>query len=108
VPDLGDLGGAIADFFTNLFSSAEPGELPEGQRRGSIPKGRARVPDVRGLSVDEARITLGREGLRLEIHRLQERPDPVMGSVVDQVPVPGTRHHRAIPVKVYVQHLGDP
>jgi PASTA domain len=107
VLDLGDLGGAIADFFTNLFSRVDPGELLEGQGPGSIPRGRTTVPDVRGLNVDEARVTLGREGLRLEVHRLQERPAPVMGTVVDQDPVPGTHHRRAVPVKVYVQHLRD-
>jgi len=105
---LGDLGGAIADFFTNLFSHVNPGELVEGQGPGSRPRrGRTTVPDVRGLNVDEARVTLGREGLRLEVHRLQEPPAPVMGTVVDQVPEPGTRHRRAKPVMVFVQHLRD-
>jgi beta-lactam-binding protein with PASTA domain len=65
------------------------------------------VPDVRGLTVDDARRTLGREGLRLEVHRLQESPPPVMGTVVDQDPEPGTRHRRVKPVIVVVQHLPD-
>jgi hypothetical protein len=108
VLDLGDLGGAIADFFTNLFSRYDPGELDEGQGPGSIPRGRTSVPDVRGLNVDEARLTLGREGLRLEVHRVQERPAHVMGTVVDQDPEPGKRHRRAEPVTIYVQHLRDP
>jgi hypothetical protein len=107
VPDLGDLGGAIADFFTALFSRIDPGELVEGQRPGSIPRGRTTVPDVRGLNMDEARQTLGRDGLRLEVHRMQEPPAPVMGTVVDQDPEPGTRHRRAKPVMVFVQHLRD-
>jgi hypothetical protein len=105
---LGDIGGVIGDFFVNLFSHLDPGELFEGQRPGWRPRGRTTVPDVRGLNVDEARRTLGREGLRLEVHRLQEPPAPVMGTVVDQNPEPGTRHRRAEPVTVYVQHLRDP
>jgi hypothetical protein len=109
---LGDIGGAIENFFANLFSNLfsylDPGELFEGQRPGSRPRGRTTVPDVRGLNVDEARRTLGREGLRLEVHRLLEPPAPVMGRVVDQSPEPGTRHRRAEPVTVYVQHLRDP
>jgi hypothetical protein len=109
---LGDIGGAIENFFANLFSNLfshlDPGELFEGQGPGSRPRGRTTVPDVRGLNVDEARRTLGREGLRLEVHRLLEPPAPVMGTVVDQSPEPGTRHRRAEPVTVYVQHLRDP
>ena len=101
IPDLGD-------FFRNLPSDLDPAELVEGQGPGWRPRGRATVPDVRGLNVDEARRTLGREGLRLEVHRLQEPPPPVMGTVVDQDPEPGTRHRRVKPVKVYVQHLRDP
>jgi hypothetical protein len=104
---LGDIGSAIANIFVNLFSHLDPGELFEGQRPGWRPRGRTTVPDVRGLNVDEARRTLGREGLRLEVHRLQEPPPPVMGTVVEQNPEPGTRHRRAEPVTVYVQHLRD-
>jgi hypothetical protein len=105
---LGDIGGAIGDFFVNLFSHLDPGELVEGQGSGSRPRGRTTVPDVRGLNVDEARRTLGREGLRLEVHRLQEPPAPVMGTVVNQNPEPGTRHRRAEPATVFVRHLLDP
>jgi hypothetical protein len=104
---LGDIGSAIANIFVNLFSHLDPGELFEGQRPGWRPRGRTTVPDVCGLNVDEARRTLGREGLRLEVHRLQEPPAPVMGTVVEQNPEPGTRHRRAEPVTVYVQHLRD-
>ena len=97
---LDDIGAAIADFFAR--------EHDDGPRQPSRRRGRTTVPDVRGLNVDEARRTLGREGLRLEVHRLQERPAPVMGTVVDQDPEPGTRHRRAKPVRIYVQHLRDP
>jgi hypothetical protein len=107
---LGDIGAAIGDFFTNfftdLFPRLDPFEL-EGGGPGHRPRGRTTVPDVRGLNVDEARRTLGREGLRLEVHRLQEPPAPVMGTVVDRNPEPGTRHRRADPVTVCVQHLRD-
>ena len=105
---MGDIVGAIGNLFSSLSSHLDPGELLEGQPPGWRPRGRTTVPDVRGLNVDEARRTLGREGLRLEVHRLQEPPAPVMGTVVDQSPEPGTRHRRAEPVTVYVQHLRDP
>ena len=104
---LGDIGAAIGDFFTDLVPRLDPFEL-EGGGPGHRPRGRATVPEVRGLNVNEARRTLGREGLRLEVHRLQEPPALVMGTVVDQNPEPGTRHRRAEPVTVYVQHLRDP
>ena len=94
---LGDIGSAIANILVNLFSHLDPGELFQGQRPGWRSRGRTTVPDVRGLNVDEARRTLGREGLRLEVHRLQEPPAPVMGTVVDQNREPGTRHRRAEP-----------
>lgn len=105
---MGDIVGAIGNLFSNLSSHLDPGELLEGQPAGWRPRGRTTVPDVRGLNVDEARRTLGREGLRLEVHRLHEPPAPVMGMVVDQNPEPGTRHRRTEPVTVYVQHLRDP
>ena len=93
-----EIDAAIVDFFANLFSGQGP----------PMPRGRTTVPDVRGLNVDEAQRVLGREGLRLEVHRLQEPPAPVMGTVVDQDPEPGTRHRRVEPVRIYVQHLRDP
>jgi hypothetical protein len=105
---LGEIGDAIGDFFTNIVSRLDPGELGEGPRPESRPRGRSTVPDVRGLNVDEARRTLSREGLRLEVERLQEQPAPVMGTVVDQNPEPGKRHRRAEPVMISVQHLRDP
>ncbi len=99
---LSGISGAIGAFLGNLFSHLDPSELLEGQQPGFSPRGRTTVPDVRGWNVDEARRTLGREGLRLEVHRLQEPPAPVMGTVVEQNPEPGTRHRRAEPVAVYV------
>jgi hypothetical protein len=110
---LGSIGDEIGAFFAEIISRFDPFrfdpfELGEGARPGRRPRGRATVPDVRGLNVDEARHALSREGLRLEVHRLQEQPAPVMGTVVDQNPEPGKRHRRAEPVMIYVQHLRDP
>jgi hypothetical protein len=45
---LGDIGGEIGNFFVNLFSHLDPGELFEGQRPGSRPRGRTTVPDYVG------------------------------------------------------------
>ena len=103
---LGDIGAAIGDFFSNISSYLDPFGLEGGGR--DKPRGRTIGSDVRGLNVDEARRTLGREGLRLEVHRLQERPAPVMGMVVDQYLEPGTRHRRVDPVTIYVQHPAVP
>jgi hypothetical protein len=73
---LGDIGGAIGDFFVNLFSHVDPGELFEGQGPGSRRRGRTTVPDVLGLNVDEARRTLGREGLGSRSIACRSRPLP--------------------------------
>ena len=75
-----------------------------GDGSGSLPKGRMEVPDVRGLTVEDARLVLSREGFRAEILQLEKRPAPVMGTVVDQNPSPGTRRHRSRPVGIVVAH----
>ena len=72
------------------------------------PKGRAAVPNVRGLTVGEARLALSREGFQAEILRLENRPAPVMGTVADQDPAPGTRRHRRLPVRLDVAHPRQP
>jgi hypothetical protein len=102
---LGSLGDAIGDFFANILRF-DAGEIGEGS--GPRPKGRVTVPDVRGLNLAEARHRLAQEGLRAEVHRLEERPAPVMGWVVEQDPSPGTRHRRVQPVKNHVRHPRDP
>lgn len=75
---------------------------------GGRPGGRAAVPDVRGLRVDEARHALAREGFEVDVVRLEERPAPVMGTVMDQKPAPGTRRRRGRHVTISVQHPRDP
>jgi hypothetical protein len=50
-----------------------------GEGNASRPKGRMEVPDVRGLTVEDARLVLSREGFTVEILQLEERPAPVMG-----------------------------
>ena len=75
-----------------------------GDGNASRPKGRMEVPEVRGLTVEDARLVLSREGFTVEILQLEERPAPVMGTVVDQHPSPGTRRHRSRPVRIDVAH----
>jgi hypothetical protein len=73
-----------------------------GRLRG--PKGHGPVPDVRGLDVDEALMTLARDGFRFDVVRLEERPAPVMGTLVDQDPAPGIRRRRGHRVTIHVYH----
>ena len=75
-----------------------------GDGSDSLPKGRMEVPEVRGLTVEDARLVLSREGFRAEILQLEERPAQVMGTVVDQHPSPGTVRHRSRPVRIDVAH----
>jgi beta-lactam-binding protein with PASTA domain len=75
-----------------------------GDGTGSRPKGRMEVPDLRGLTVEDARLVLSREGFSADILQLEKRPAPVMGTVVDQNPSPGTRRHRSRPVRIVVAH----
>jgi hypothetical protein len=79
-----------------------------GEGGAPRPKGRTAVPNVRGLTAEEARLALSREGFKVEILRLEERPAPVMGTVVDQDPAPGTRRHRGLSVRLDVAHPRQP
>ena len=79
-----------------------------GLEGGARPKSRAEVPNVRGLTVEEARHALSREGFKVEILRLEERPAPVMGTVVDQNPAPGRLRRRGHPVRLDVAHPRQP
>jgi PASTA domain-containing protein len=97
---LGYLGDRIGDLISNIL----PFDWEPGEGGAPGPPGRAEVPNVRGLSVEEARLALSREGFRVEILQLEERPAPVMGTVVDQDPAPGTRRHRGRPVRIDVAH----
>jgi hypothetical protein len=98
---LSQLGDRIASVLSSYlwFDWDEPGD-----GSGSRPKARMEVPDVRGLTVEDARLVLSREGFRAEILQLEERPAPVMGTVVDQHPSPGTVRHRSRPVRIDVAH----
>ena len=75
----------------------------DGLEKGG-PKSRTAVPNVRGLTVEEARHALSREGFKVEILRLEEQPAPVMGTVVDQDPAPGRIRRRGDPVRLDVAH----
>jgi hypothetical protein len=104
---LGYLGNRIGDFLSDLLSYVPFGEGAGGEEGAATPKGRRVVPDVQGLSVEDARHLLSREGFKVVIRRLEERPAPVMGTVVGQDPRPGTRRHRG-PVRIHVNHPRHP
>jgi hypothetical protein len=96
------LSGRIAEFLSSIL----PWDIDGwGDTTGRRAKSTA-VPDVQGLSVEDARHVLSREGFKVEVVRLEERPAPVMGTVVRQEPPPGTRRHRD-PVQIHVQHPRD-
>src|SRR4026208_2301342 len=98
---LSEIGGRIGDVLSSYLwlDWDEPGD-----GTGSRPKGRMEVPDVRGLTVEDARLVLSREGVRAGVLQLEERPAQVMGTVVDQHPSPGTVRHRSRPVRIDVAH----
>jgi beta-lactam-binding protein with PASTA domain len=88
------LGAALYEW---LFGVVDPETNTRLPRKGE-------VPDVRGLDVDDAMFSLLSQGFRAEVHRLEEDPAPVMGIVVAQIPVPGTRWNRAKRVTLSVLH----
>ena len=98
---LSEIGARIGDVLASYLSFDLDGI---GDGTASRPKGRMEVPDVRGLTVEDARLVLSREGFRAEILQLEKRPAPVMGTVVDQHPSPGTVRHRSRPVRIDVAH----
>jgi len=99
-----DYRSHIGDLISNLLNNLGFDWRGLGEGGEPRPKGRTAVPNVRGLTVEEARHALSREGFKVEILRLEERPTPVMGTVVDQDPAPGTRRHRGLPVRINVAH----
>jgi beta-lactam-binding protein with PASTA domain len=76
------------------------------------PKGpprRVRVPDVVGQPMVDARLALGRLGLRPEVQRDDDHPPAVEGRVALQDPPPGTRVRRRSTVRLLVTfHAEDP
>lgn len=93
------LAGRISQYLASVL----PWDIDDwGDTTGRRAKSTA-VPDVQGLSVEDARHVLSREGFKVEVIQLEERPSPVMGTVVGQEPQPGTRRHRR-PVKIHVHH----
>lgn len=66
------------------------------------------VPDLRGLSQDEARLLLDSVGLKLDT-RVEEKRDPDVkkGTVLEQVPEPRKRVERRTEIKVVVSSGRD-
>lgn len=94
---------ALDDIFWWSRWSPPAGQDPSGMG----PPGRSSIPDVRGLDVDDARTALAREGFRIDVRRVEERPAPVMGIVIDQDPRPGRRRRRGNNVTIVVRHPPD-
>ena len=92
------------DHLINLFPPWEWGEI-RGPNGGAVRRSRtAQVPDVCRMEFDDALPALVREGYKVEVVRLEERPAPVMGTVVAQSPAPGARWRRGRAVTVTVWH----
>jgi beta-lactam-binding protein with PASTA domain len=89
----------VLDWLWDLF----PNGLFGGQRPSCSP-GRARVPDVVGETVAEARSLLSCEGFEAEVKRVGDDPAPVMGQFVGQQPAAGKSHRRSIPVVLTILH----
>jgi beta-lactam-binding protein with PASTA domain len=81
----------------------EPGGAPV---HGRPSKGT--VPDVRGFTFRDALTALGAEGFRADVIRLEPRPAPVMGTVVEQDPPPGQRLRRGKRIRLTLHHPRDP
>jgi PASTA domain len=88
--------GALADWLS---------PIPRASRR------RARdvtVPDVRGLFSGPCQDALARAGFRIATVRLTDKPVPVEGLVVDQLPAPGSKVPRFSTMTVQVWHPPSP
>jgi len=73
----------------------------DGLRRKGPPR-RVRVPDVVGQPMVDARLALGRVGLRPEVQRDDDHPPAVQGRVAIQEPPPGSRVRRRTTVRLLV------
>jgi hypothetical protein len=107
---LDSLESHVQNFLSSIFDrwATSPFRDREHGPGGPSRRGRSTVPDVRGLDFDDAMTTLVEEGFRVEVRRLEDRPAPVMGKVVEQDPSPGTRGRRRSRVTLHVQHPRDP
>lgn len=81
------------------FDEAADGASP----RRLWPK-RGVVPDVTSMLVDDARTVLANDGFRIEIVRVEQHPASEPGIVLAQEPPAGTKHRRAIAVRLTVLH----
>jgi beta-lactam-binding protein with PASTA domain len=75
------------------------------RRKG--PPRRVRVPDVVGQPISDARLALGRLGLRPQVQRDEDRPPAVEGRVAFQDPPPGTRVRRRSTVRLLLTFPTD-
>jgi beta-lactam-binding protein with PASTA domain len=74
-----------------------------GRPRQVLPR-KVITPDVRGMEVDAGRRTIIDAGLRPETVQETRNPEPVMGRVREQSPMPGTRVRRRSTVTLFVVH----
>ena len=96
---LDDLPINVSDLWPVWVPGAGP--VPGRPSRGT-------EPDVRGLAFSDALTALGAEGFRADVVRLEPRPAPVMGTVVEQDPPPGRRLWRGKTIQLTVHHPRDP
>lgn len=94
---------AVFDEAEDVVRNLVMGGAYSRRRRERIP-----VPDVRDLPFDEGWQTLVLAGFDVAITRLEPRPAPVMGVIVDQDPAPGTIVRRSARVHISVLHPRDP
>jgi beta-lactam-binding protein with PASTA domain len=76
-------------------------DVEESLRAG--PPGRAEVPSVVGLGVQEATRQVAKLGLKVRTKMLTEDPEPVEGTVARQSPDPGTVLRRGREVTLYLE-----
>ena len=93
---VGELAGGLLGGLLGLF----PGELAPRRQRNR----RGAVPDVRGLFYPACLEVATRQGLRIGVVRLTERPMAVDGLVVDQDPRPPSRVRRGDKLTVQLWH----
>jgi beta-lactam-binding protein with PASTA domain len=80
------------DIISELETALKPG-----------PPGRAVVPNVVNLMVEEASLLVSRLGLKVDTVVLTPNPAPVEGKVVRQDPQPGQKLRRGRSVTLYLE-----